>query len=73
MYYQIINSCDVVSDVDDPPLLDLGNACMTIYRSDADYRQNLFMQGQDTFVTIGGGFILMAISGFAFSEKSQEE
>jgi hypothetical protein len=29
---------------------------MTIYRSDADYRQNLFMQGQDTFVTIGGGW-----------------
>jgi hypothetical protein len=54
--FVIINSCDVTSDVDDPPLLDLGNLCMTIYRSEADYRQNLFMQGQDTFVTIGGNF-----------------
>lgn len=51
-----INSCDVTVEVDDPPLLDLGNACMAIYRGEADYRQNLFMQGQDTFVTSGGGF-----------------
>lgn len=54
--FVFINSCDVVPDVDDPPLLDLGNICMAIYRGDADYRQNLFMQGQDTLVTIGGGF-----------------
>ena len=54
--FEIINSVDLTSDVDDPPLLDLGNLCMTIYRTDADYRQNLFMQGQDTFVTIGGNF-----------------
>lgn len=51
--FRFINSCDVTSDIDDPPLLDLGNITMTIYRADADYRQNLFMQGQDTFVTIG--------------------
>lgn len=54
--FVIINSCDITPDVDDPPLMDLGNMCMTIYRGDADYRQNLFMQGQDTFVTIGGAF-----------------
>lgn len=54
--FVFINSCDVSVEVDDPPLLDLGNACMAIYRGEADYRQNLFMQGQDTFVTIGGGF-----------------
>lgn len=52
--FVFINSCDITPDVDDPPLLDLGNMCMTIYRADADYRQNLFMQGQDTFITIGG-------------------
>jgi len=51
--FVIINSVDLTSDVDDPPLLDLGSLCMTIYRADADYRQNLFLQGQDTFVTIG--------------------
>lgn len=54
--FVFINSCDITPEVDDPPLLDLGNACMTIYRGEADYRQNLFMQGQDTFVTVGGGF-----------------
>lgn len=50
----IINSCDLVSDPDEPPLMDLGNLCMTIYRGEADYRQNLFMQGQDTLVIVGG-------------------
>lgn len=54
--FVFINSCDITSDVDDPPLLDLGDICMAIYRGEADYRQNLFLQGQDTFVTIGGGF-----------------
>ncbi len=52
--FVIINACDIVSDVDEPPLMDLANLCMTIYRGDADYRQNLFMQGQDTLVISGG-------------------
>jgi hypothetical protein len=52
--FVIINSCDLVPDSDEPPLMDLGNLCMTIYRGEADYRQNLFMQGQDTLVIIGG-------------------
>lgn len=51
--FVLINSCDLVSETDDPPLLDLANLSMTIYRGEADYRQNLFMQGQDTFVTVG--------------------
>lgn len=51
--FAIINSADLTSTTDQPALLDLGNLCMTIYRGDADYRQNLFMQGQDTLVTIG--------------------
>ena len=51
--FVIVNCCDLVSETDEPPLLDLGNMCMTIYRGDADYRQNLFMQGQDTLVVIG--------------------
>jgi hypothetical protein len=54
--FVIINSCDLQSEVDEPPLLDLGNMTMTIYRGDADYRQNLYMQGQDTLVTSGGAF-----------------
>lgn len=54
--FVIINSNDLVSTPDDPPLLDLGNLCLSIYQGEADYRQNLFMQGQDTFVTVGGSF-----------------
>lgn len=52
--FVIINCCDLVADIDEPPLTDLGNLCMTLYRGEADYRQNLFMQGQDTLVIIGG-------------------
>lgn len=54
--FWFINAVDHVTEPEDPPLLDLANLCMTIYRGEADYRQNLFMQGQDTFVTIGAGF-----------------
>lgn len=54
--FVVINSCDLVYEPDEPSLLDLGNLCMTIYRGEADYRQNLFMQGQDTFVVVGGNF-----------------
>ena len=54
--FVIVNSVDVTAEPDDPVLLDLSSLCLTLYRSDADYRQNLFMQGQDTFVTIGGNF-----------------
>lgn len=52
--FVFINTKDVVSAPDAPPLLGLGRLAMTIYRGEADYRQALFMQGQDTLVTIGG-------------------
>lgn len=48
-----INSKDVVPDPDAPPLLGLARLALTIYRGEADYRQALFMQGQDTLVVIG--------------------
>jgi len=51
--FVIVNAVDLVTDPDEPVLLDLSNLCLTLYRGDADYRQNLFMQGQDTFVTTG--------------------
>lgn len=50
----IVNSSDINSGVDYPPMIGLGRLCLTIYRLEADYRQALFMQGQDTLVTIGG-------------------
>ena len=51
--FVFINSKDVVPEPDDPPLLGLANLSLAIYRGEADYRQSLFMQGQDTLVTMG--------------------
>lgn len=52
--FVFINTKDIVSVPDDPPLLGLGRLALAIYRGEADYRQSLFMQGQDTLVVIGG-------------------
>lgn len=48
-----VNSKDINPDPDEPPLISLARLCGAIYRGEADYRQNLFMQGQDTLVVIG--------------------
>lgn len=48
-----VNTKDLVSSPDDPPLLGLSNICLAIYRGEADLRQSLHMQGQETFVIIG--------------------
>lgn len=52
--FVIVNATDIVPDPDDPPLLGLGQLAMAVYRGEADYRQCLFMQGQETLVIIGG-------------------
>lgn len=49
-----INACDINPSPDSPPLMGLAELCLAIYRGEADYRQNLFMQGQDTLVKVGG-------------------
>jgi len=49
-----VNSKDLISVPDYPPLIGLGETCLTIYRGEADYRQNLHMQGQDTLAIVGG-------------------
>lgn len=51
--FVFVNSKDVASEPDDPPLIGLARLAFSIFRSEADYRQNLYMQGQDTLVTIG--------------------
>lgn len=51
--FTFINSCDIVATPDKPPLLGLANLVFAIYRGEADYRQSLFMQGQDTLVIVG--------------------
>jgi hypothetical protein len=52
--FVFINSKDNLVSPDSPPLLGLGRLCFTIYRSEADYRQTLYLQGQDTLVVEGG-------------------
>lgn len=51
--FVFINTKDVVATPDEAPLLGLSNLSLTVYRGEADYRQALFMQGQDTLVKIG--------------------
>jgi hypothetical protein len=52
--FVFVNTKDIVSTPDEPPLLGLGRLALAVYRGEADYRQNLFMQGQDTLVVVGG-------------------
>ena len=51
--FVFINSKDLSPTPDSPPMDGLAKLCLAIYRGEADYRQNLFMQGQDTLVKIG--------------------
>lgn len=51
--FVFINAGDLITEPDSPPLIGLAILALAIYRADADYRQSLFMQGQDTLVTIG--------------------
>lgn len=52
--FVFINTNDLVTDPDDPPFLGLANLCLAIYRGEADLRQALHNQGQDTLVITGG-------------------
>jgi len=44
---------DLVPDPDIPPMMALARIALAIYRTEADYRQALYMQGQDTLVLMG--------------------
>ena len=48
--FVFIGSQNILPDIAPPPLLGLANLCLAIYRNEADYEQNLFMQAQDTLV-----------------------
>lgn len=52
--FVFINTKDNLGRPDNPPLLGLARAALTVYQGEADYRQALFLQGQDTLVVIGG-------------------
>lgn len=51
--FVVIGARDTNLDADDPPLLGVARSALAIYRLDADYRHQLFMSGQETFVVIG--------------------
>jgi hypothetical protein len=51
--FVFINPKDLMPEPDVPPLKPLADLALTIYRGEADYRQTLFMQSQDTLVIIG--------------------
>ena len=51
--FTFINAGDLESSPEAPVLIGLSNLTLAIYRGEADYRQTLFMQGQDTLVIIG--------------------
>lgn len=51
--FVFVNSKDIVATPDNPPLAGIARLCMAIYRGEADYRQSLYLQGQDTLVIIG--------------------
>lgn len=52
--FVFINSQDLLYEPSEPPLSGLAYLALSMYKQDADYKQALFMQGQDTLVTIGG-------------------
>jgi hypothetical protein len=52
--FVFIGANDLVPEPEIPPLLGLSNLALAIYRGEADYRQTLYAQGQQTLVVIGG-------------------
>lgn len=51
--FVFLNVNDLTPNTDVPPLYGLAKKALVMYRGSADYRQNLFMQGQDTLVRTG--------------------
>jgi hypothetical protein len=47
------NAADMRPEPETPPLIGLARLALSIYKSEADYRQALYMQGQDTLVVSG--------------------
>lgn len=51
--FVFINTIDLTAQPDQPPLMPLAQQALAIYRLEADYRQALYMQGQDTLLLTG--------------------
>jgi hypothetical protein len=55
--FVFVNTADLNPRPEKPPLDALCDLSLTIYRGEADYRQNLFMQGQDTLVISDDNYV----------------
>lgn len=51
--FVFLNARDLLPTPDRPPMSELARLCLAIYRGEADRRQALYRQGQDTLVVIG--------------------
>jgi hypothetical protein len=51
--FVFVNTKTTTPAIQGPPYLSLARRVLALYRMDADYRQQLHMQGQDTLLTIG--------------------
>lgn len=51
--FTFINTIDICTSPPQPPLIDLANMSISIYRASADYQQSLFYQAQPTLVRTG--------------------
>lgn len=51
--FVFVGATDLLASPGIIPLLKLANRALTVYQGEADYRQSLFMQGQDTLVRKG--------------------
>lgn len=51
--FAFIGPRDLVPEPDKPPMMPIARICLAIYRTEADYRQALYMQGQDLLVITG--------------------
>lgn len=51
--FVFVNANDTCAEPDQPALLNLANLDLAVYRGQADYRQALYLQGQDTLVCVG--------------------
>lgn len=51
--FVFVNACDSAPSVDQPPLMGMAHMALAVYRGEADYRNALHLQGQDTLVIIG--------------------
>ena len=61
--FTFVGAIDLTPQPDEIPVLALARIALTIYRTEADYRQALFMSGQDTLVLTGvsGGQPLQSV------------